>query len=71
MARKKKAAEPQEEAQAAQEAAPEGPQDYEVTAAVNLGHTVTGGARIPKGKRGALRMDPARYDRYDRAGYFA
>lgn len=54
----------------ADEKAPEGPQDYEVTAAQNLGATITGGPRIAKGKKGTVTLDPDRYARLEKAGYF-
>ena len=74
MAKKKAAAKkeaPHAPASGDAKGGPAEPQAYDVTAAQNLGKTITGGPRIASGREGTIEIEPARYERLKRAGYFA
>lgn len=44
--------------------------EYKVTAAKNLGASITGGSRIKAGKKGTVTMTAGRYKRLKESGYF-
>jgi len=64
----KKKADKQEEPQEPQ---PTEPRRYEVKAAQNLGPSITGGPFLAAGQGGTVTLEPARYERLKKAGYFA